>query len=265
MTTLVRVDSIFRGKGRNLRLGKAFVLIAFGGVCWTWWPARGLNPCFLKATSRSAGGGDRSLGSSFPEGDFSGPEISTRQPPRRERFRPGTPKRGLSVAFPDPAWGEYPQDPVRTRLLYPNLRQESNHTRKRVVGQFDFHRGVPSSEPPSPNFSFCRSAANHILWTSVPYFGLLPLIRKTDHLHGLHKLTSMHHAIDHATDLHQLPGNALELGVIATIHGNAAGFIAGETDRPARIETVFPLHQLGPRLADVGRKGEQEVLGDALL
>ena len=57
----------------------------------------------------------------------------------------------------------------------------------------------------------------------------------------------------------------LELSVIAAIGGHATQFIARDPERPARVELIFSLNLLTPRLADVGRKGEQEILGNALL
>jgi hypothetical protein len=57
----------------------------------------------------------------------------------------------------------------------------------------------------------------------------------------------------------------LELSVIAAIGGHATQFIARDPERPAWVELIFSLQLLAPGLADVGRKGEQEILGNALL
>jgi len=57
----------------------------------------------------------------------------------------------------------------------------------------------------------------------------------------------------------------LELGVIAGIGSHATQFIARDPERPARVELIFSLNLLAPWFADIGRKGEQEILGNALL
>ena len=57
----------------------------------------------------------------------------------------------------------------------------------------------------------------------------------------------------------------LELRVVAAVDGHSSQLISRHTHRPALVDLVLALNDFLPRLRDVGRKGEEEVLGYPLL
>ena len=56
-----------------------------------------------------------------------------------------------------------------------------------------------------------------------------------------------------------------EVCVKPTIYGNPSSLISCHADRPALIELVVTLDDLGSGLRDLCRKSEKKILGDALL
>ena len=68
--------------------------------------------------------------------------------------------------------------------------------------------------------------------------------------------------IDHRSDVRSTNS---EPGVILSIHGNSSELVTCHAHGPAFGDLIIPLYDFASRLGDVGRKGEEKVLGDALL